>query len=318
MKQLLIIFAVISLYLLSGCSRSQSSDSSQKKSHNSSQKKSNNSHKKPDHIVIVIEENKGFDQIIGNPDAAYINSLAEQGLLFTDMHGVWHPSQPNYLALFSGSRQGVTNDRCLEKDTPFKTDNLGHELLSNGYTFAGYSETMPKMGFTGCGYGKSKYPHGSPLYARKHNPWVDWQGDCPTCLPDSVNKTFKAFPSDYTKLPTVAFVVPNEDNEMHNGPASLSIPRADHWLKVHMSDYITWAKSHNSLFILTYDEDNFQKANLIPMIFVGQMVQKGQYDKKANHYNVLRTIEELYGLPHAGPADEKAMTGIWTWESKAK
>src|SRR5699024_2388801 len=122
-----------------------------------------------------------------------------------------------------------------------------------------------------------------------HNPWVDWQGDSLNGLPDSVNKPFKDFPSDYSNLPTVAFVVPNEDNEMHNGPDSLSIPCADQWLKVHMNDYIQWAKTHNSLFILTYDEDNFQKPNHIPMIFVGPMVKSGKYRSRVGHYNVLRT-----------------------------
>ena len=303
-KQFSIIFPFVYILTLTGCSHSAQHASSTVQSD-----------KKPNHIVIVIEENKGFDQIVGNPNAPYINSLIKNGLLFTDAHGVWHPSQPNYLALFSGSRQGVKDDHCLKKVTPYKTSNLGHELLSNGFTFAGYSETMPKMGFTGCGAEKSRYPNGSPLYARKHNPWVDWQGDSPTGLPDSVNKTFKAFPSDFSKLPDVAFVVPNEDDEMHNGPDSLSIPRGDHWLKKHMSGYIKWAKNHNSLFILTYDEDEGTKANHMPTIFVGPMVKDGRYNKKITHYNVLRTIEKLYGLPHAGPANAKHITGIWTWSA---
>jgi acid phosphatase len=67
---------------------------------------------RPDHIVIVIEENHGYDQIIGAEEAPYINHLAQQAAVFTDAHGVTHPSQPDYLALFSGSRQGVHNDHC--------------------------------------------------------------------------------------------------------------------------------------------------------------------------------------------------------------
>lgn len=265
----------------------------------------------PDHIIIVVEENHSFDQIVGSPDAPYINSLIDEGLLFTDSHGVAHPSQPNYIALFSGSTQGVINDRCLEDDTPYSTPNLGHELLSHGYTFAGYSETMPENGFTGCGKGKSVYPKGSSLYARKHNPWVDWQGNTPTGLPASTNLTFQDFPTDFSKLPTLAFVVPNEDNEMHNGPDSLSIKRADDWLKENMDGYVQWAKEHNSLFILTYDEDDFTTDNRISTVFVGPMVKSGKFDSRINHYNVLRTIEKLYGLPNAGPAKEKAIEGIW-------
>src|SRR5579871_4310584 len=66
----------------------------------------------PAHVVIVVEENYPYSSIIGNSSAPYINSLAQQGALFTQSYGVSHPSQPNYLALFSGSNQGVTDDTC--------------------------------------------------------------------------------------------------------------------------------------------------------------------------------------------------------------
>ena len=67
--------------------------------------------KVPSHVLIVIEENHGYDQIIGSDSAAYINKLAREGALFTNSHGVTHPSQPNYLAIFSGTTQGVTGDQ---------------------------------------------------------------------------------------------------------------------------------------------------------------------------------------------------------------
>ena len=61
---------------------------------------------RPDHVVIVIEENHSYSEIIGSSAAPYINSLAAQGALFTQSHATTHPSQPNYLHLFSGSNQG--------------------------------------------------------------------------------------------------------------------------------------------------------------------------------------------------------------------
>lgn len=74
---------------------------------------------RPDHIVIVVEENKSFAQIIGNPDAPYINALAMRGALFTQSYGITHPSQPNYLALFSGSTHGISSNTCpLELSGP--------------------------------------------------------------------------------------------------------------------------------------------------------------------------------------------------------
>src|SRR5471032_1596861 len=64
----------------------------------------------PDHVVIVIEENHSQTEIIGSASAPYINALAAQGANFTQSFAITNPSQPNYLALFSGSTQGITDD----------------------------------------------------------------------------------------------------------------------------------------------------------------------------------------------------------------
>src|SRR3981081_1851585 len=61
-----------------------------------------------DHVVIVVMENKNYDAIIGRPDEApYLNKLVSGGAVFSNSYGIAHPSQPTYLALFSGSTQGV-------------------------------------------------------------------------------------------------------------------------------------------------------------------------------------------------------------------
>jgi len=91
----------------------------------------------PAHVVIVMEENHSYSEIIGSSQAAYINTLASEGALFTNSYGVAHPSEPNYLAIFSGSTQGVTSDQC---PLTFSTANLGYELIAHGKTFTGYSE----------------------------------------------------------------------------------------------------------------------------------------------------------------------------------
>src|SRR5438093_9035376 len=67
---------------------------------------------RPDHLVLLIEENRGYSQIIGSTSAPYINSLAQRGALMTNSFAIEHPSQPNYLDLFSGSNQGITSDSC--------------------------------------------------------------------------------------------------------------------------------------------------------------------------------------------------------------
>ncbi len=87
---------------------------------------------RPDHVVIVIEENRSFTQIIGNREAHYINGLAKRGMLFTQSYGVTHPSQPNYLALFTGTTRGISSDTCpLE----LSGDNLASVLNAKGLSF---------------------------------------------------------------------------------------------------------------------------------------------------------------------------------------
>ena len=255
---------------------------------------------RPDHIVMVIEENHSYSQIIDSPDAPYINRLAAQGAVFTQSFGVTHPSQPNYLALFSGSTQGITNSRCHHT---FTTPNLGHALLAAGMTFAGYSEDLPSVGFLSCR---------AELYARKHIPWVNWQGSVTNGLPATANLPMTSFPTDYSKLPTVSIIVPNLVNDMHNGKGPARIRTGDRWLREHLETYVQWAQEHNSLLIVTWDEDNDKEHNQIVTLFVGPMVQAGRYDQRITHYNVLRTIEDLYGLSHAvASAEAIPISQIW-------
>jgi hypothetical protein len=241
---------------------------------------------------MVIEENHAYSQIIGASTAPYINSLAQQGALFTQSFAITHPSQPNYLDIFSGANQGVTNDNCL---TSLKTAaNLGSELIAAHDTYAGYSEGLPSVGSTVCTSGS---------YARKHNPTSDFSN-----VPTSDNLPFSSFPSDYSRLPTVSIIDPNLLNDMHDG----TIQQGDTWLRNNLGNYVTWANTHNSLLIVTWDEDDSSHGNQIPTIFVGPMVQAGQYSEHIDHYTVLRTIEDMYGLGHAGmSANRNPITDVW-------
>jgi len=100
---------------------------------------------RPDHIVVVILENKHRSSVIGSRQATYLNKLAAKGANLTRSYGVTHPSQPNYLALFSGSTHGVRSNACPQHFR--KPDNLGHQLNKAGLSFIGYSESLPKTGF---------------------------------------------------------------------------------------------------------------------------------------------------------------------------
>ncbi len=253
----------------------------------------------PAHIIVVLEENKDYSRIIGSASAPYINQLAQQGALFTNSHGLSHPSQPNYLDLFCGDDHGIKNN-----DTPrdlLSGPDLGSELAAANFTFTGYAEGLPHVGATDSKTGK---------YARKHCPWIDF-ADVPPAVSLPFDGDGFAFPDTaegFAKLPTVAFVVPNLDNDMHDG----SVEQGDRWLQDHLGAYVQWAQTHNSLLILTFDEDNGSKANKIPTIFVGPMVRPGQYDEPITHFNVLRTMEQMYHLPYAGQSEAaQPIADVW-------
>jgi hypothetical protein len=239
---------------------------------------------RPDHVVVVVMENHSYADILGNPDAGYINALAQRGALFTESFAVAHPSQPNYLALFSGSTQGVSDDACPQT---FSSANLATDLARAGATFAGYSEGLPQVGDDVCESG---------AYARKHAPWVNFSR-----VPAEVGRRFSDFPTSFSVLPTVAFVIPDLTHDMHDG----SIAEGDAWLRQHLADYASWAPAHNSLLVLTFDEDDHSQHNRIFTLIVGAHVATGRYPERLDHYRVFRTLEALQGLapsPPGGPS----------------
>jgi acid phosphatase len=306
-----------------------------------------------DHIVVVIEENHSFSQIIGSSAAPNINALAASGANIVNAstdpqgnasgsHAVRHPSQPNYLELYSGSNQGTIQDghpgttsEPFSSPPPFTTPNLGAALRNAGYSFATYSQTMPSIGFDGDSSGE---------YMRKHNPVTNWMNDTnPTAnqLPSTVNQPFTTFqdiansPGGFANLPTVTFVVPDQTYDMHDG----TIQQADDWLKTNIIDtYLPWAITHNSLLIVTWDEDGDNTAtNQIPTIFAGAKVKPGNYAETnlnannphvgsptdpgiqtptgtaMNHYNVLSTIEDVCRLRHiGGSVNRRPVSDIFT------
>lgn len=249
---------------------------------------------RPDHVVVVIEENRGYSQIMNMRNSnSYIHALAKRGALFTQSYGVTHPSQPNYLALFSGSTQGVTRNSCPHA---FDSANLASSLLDKGFSFASYSESLPAVGDLSCMSG---------AYQRKHNPVANWQG---ARLPAGLNQRFADFPKDFAMLPTVSFVIPDQDNDMHDG----NFEAADEWLKRRIDPYVDWAMKHNSLLILIWDEDDYREDNHIVTILVGPMVKTGSSNQRINHYNVLRTLLDFYDLSALGASrDAEAIKGVW-------
>ncbi len=258
----------------------------------------------PDHVVVVVFENHAYQQIIGNSAAPHINAFAGEAstTLFTQSYAIEHPSQPNYLDLFAGGNQGVTNNNLPAAH--FTSMNLAKALLNVGRTFKYYSEDLPSIGWDG---------ETSAGYARKHNALANWMGTGTNQVSTALNLPMTSFPTDFTTLPTVSFVSPNLTNSMHDGTGNAAITVGDNWFYTKIYPYVVWARTHNSLLIFTFDEDDNVSANRVATIFSGQMVTAGQNATGVNHYNLLRTIEDMYGTAHSGNAASAApIHGCWT------
>jgi phosphatidylinositol-3-phosphatase len=260
------------------------------------------------HIVVVIGENTSAGSVFGSSSAPYINALANAGAKFTNSFALTHPSQPNYLQLYSGSNQGVTDDSYIT--TKFTTANLGRELINAGKTYTTYSEGLPSVGYDGSSSG---------LYVRKHNPAANWMGTGTNQIPTTTNQPFTSFPADFNNLPAVSFVVPNLCNDGHDvcAPLNNSVLQFDRWIQNNLDAYKQWCINNNSLLIVTYDEDDFSSTNKIATVFYGANVAQAIYSLTINHYNVLRTIEDGNGLTtHAGSA-AAASTIDYCWTAPA-
>ncbi len=243
-------------------------------------------------VTIVLMENKDYDRVVRNPEAPYLNKmLIPQGVLLRNSHAIGHPSEPNYLALFSGSKQGIKGDRC---PVYFTSTNVASELIAAVKTFAGYSESMPHDGYKGCYHG---------LYDRNHNPWVEFKN-----VPDKDNLVYHGFPKTVASF---VWITPNLCHDTHD----CAVKVGDRWLSQNLPQIISWDKTHDGLLILTWDEaapDNNGK-NHIATVLVGPMIRSGVDDTQdVNHYSVLRTIEKILDvacIDHDCRAP--LLSGIW-------
>jgi phosphatidylinositol-3-phosphatase len=235
-----------------------------------------------DHIIVVVEENHAYEEILGNLQAGYINSLASNGALLTNYHAITHPSQPNYFALYAGSTFGVQDNNVHFESGP----TIATILQGSGKTFTGFVES------------------GSP---QKHNPWESFPEGF------SVESDLRNFPTNFHDLPRVSFIVPNLFDDMHDG----TIAQGDQWLRAHIDTYAQWAKDNNSLLIITWDEDDNGPTNHVPLILYGAQVNQGTFQDSYNHYDLLATILAASGLDAPNLARDAVGIGNGVFKNNA-
>ena len=234
----------------------------------------------PTHVVWIVLENVGYS-VVGSPSAPYLNSLAKSCGLATNDVGVAHPSLPNYIALTSGSTQGIVDD-----DEPsshhLNVANIFSQLQGD---WRAYAESMP----TPC----DRVTSGQ--YAARHNPAV-YYTNLPTCARNDV-----ALRTPLNLSAAFTMITPNVCNDMHSCP----VVTGDAWLKKYVALIIASPqyRAKNLALFITFDESNQSASNQIPTVVVAPSVPRGvRVGNRFTHYSLLRTTEALLHLPFLGGA----------------
>ncbi|MGH9529468.1 MAG: alkaline phosphatase family protein [Terriglobales bacterium] len=275
-----------------------------------------NPHKHFDRVLIVVLENQAYVSAIKDK---YLKELADEGVEFTNFHALGHPSYPNYLGLIAGSTfglHGIFGDD--QKDLP---DDNQHRTIGDLLDWKNYAEDYP-------GKPGKVYLYDAGKYARKHVPFlsfrkvqqhesqnvvsVDTKDPHNAFVTDVENSRLDPKDSKYKALPTYMFYSPNMDDDGHD----TNLGTASTWLKNFLENWFPTDSRAGTLLIVTFDESEApeRKSNHIYTVFLGDMVKKGEkVDTRYNHYDILRTIEDNFGVHSlsAGDAKAKVITGIW-------
>jgi hypothetical protein len=239
------------------------------------------------HIYVIVMENKEVDKIIGNGDAPYINGLAARYGFASEYYGIAHPSQPNYLAMISGWTYNITDDSPHNIDMP----NLADQLDAHGKTWRVYEQNVPN----GCFTDRSSQggADGPGEYARKHNPFISFtsiSGNPSRCGNITDFSAFDPAAADFE------FIVPNQTDDMHDG----SIAQGDAALQALVPRILNSAAfQQDGLLIVTWDEgnSNLNGGGHVPTLVVSPRTPAGAVSsERSNHYTLLRTIEDAWGL----------------------
>ena len=255
------------------------------------------------HVVVIVFENHEYGQIIGNPDAPSFNALASSNALLTNYYAVAHPSLPNYIAMISGSTQGITSDcTSCRVDAP----NLADSLESANKSWKVYAEGLPSPGFTGAGSG---------LYAKKHVPFLYFNDVLQS--PGRLRRVvpLSSFSGDLgaRRLPDFSLIVPNLCHDMHY----CSVATGDAWLSTFVPSLLSSPELKGGVVFVAFDEsvdaDIAHGGGHIPVIVAGPLVRPGaRATRYLDHYGLLRTIEQSWQLSLLGKSNSAApITGIW-------
>jgi hypothetical protein len=251
--------------------------------------------------MVVVFENADYEEALRQPPFA---ELAKRGALLTNLRAKTHPSQPNYIALVSGSLRGVSSNDAVD----LEARHLGDLLEEKGLSWKAYLEDYPGGCYTGD---KSRN------YVRKHNPFISFrnvQSSASRCARlVEARKLDKDLRSG--ALPDFSLYVPNLENDGHDTSAGFA-PR---WLSKQLLPLLEKRLAKDLLLIVTYDEAKSDENNRVYTALLGRDVEPGARSPAAyDHYSVLRTIEDRLKLKTLGANDARAAPIEGIWKKKAR
>lgn len=237
------------------------------------------------HVVWIILENRGPDQVVGSPDAPYFNDIAKRCGSATNAHAERHPSLPNYIAMTSGDTQGITND-APPADHPLNVPSIFSQLGPNKWR--SLSESMP----SNC------YKQDSGAYVPRHNPPTYYTNIADQCAQQAV--PLGAEPDISAPF---TFIAPNQKHNTHD----TDVAAGDAFLQQLLPQLLQTPEYRNgdTAIFVTFDEDEDEgnPANPIPMLVISPTTKPGtQFAQSVSHYSMLRATEGMLGLPYLGKA----------------
>ncbi len=236
--------------------------------------------------MLVLEENHGFSSVIGNSAMPYFNQLANQYGLATQYYADTHPSIGNYFMFTTG--QIITNDDSFTGTV--NADNLVRHLVAAGKTWKSYAEDLPSVGYTGGDQG---------AYSEHHNPFSYFSDVRGTAQANNL-VPFSQFANDMGagKLPDFSFVIPNMNDDAHNG----TLGQADSWLQTNIAPVLTSTQFQNGgVLIIVFDEaeesDGTHGGGRVAMVVAGPSAKTSFTSSNFyQHENLLRTITNYMGI----------------------
>jgi len=233
------------------------------------------------HVVLIVEENHSYSDVIGNSAMPYFNSLASQYGLATQYFAVAHPSLPNYLALTTGLTETFDDNFS----GTISDDNVVRELVKAGKSWKAYLESIPSPGYLGGDSG---------TYLRHHNPFTylsDVQSDNSQAA-NIVPFTQFAIDLGNSALPQYSFIAPDVMDDAHDG----TLAQADAWLQANISPLISNPSFQSSgLLIITFDEgdqsDSDHGGGHVATVIISSQAKNGyQSQTLYQHPSTLRLI----------------------------